>query len=146
MAELLSEVIIVILSRVPAKPPLHLRIICKWFRFLIDNTNFIFCHLNKSRDSIIILRQVSRLYELDLNSMDIVKELDHPLMCYSNHVKVLGSCNDLICICNIADDNVFWNPSICKHQVIPSEPLIHKEHKETSTITTILAACDYNHL
>ncbi|CAL5199586.1 unnamed protein product [Lathyrus oleraceus] len=143
MAELPSEVITEILSRVPAKPLLRLRSTCKWWRSLIDSTDFVFFHLNKSRDSIIILRQHSRLYELDLNSMDRVKELDHPLMCYSNRIKVLGSCNGLLCICNIADDIAFWNPSIRKHRVIPSEPLIRKETKENSAITTLLAARVY---
>lgn len=75
--------------------------------------------------------------------MDRVKELDHPLMCYSNRIKVLGSCNGLLCICNIADDIAFWNPSIRKHRVIPSEPLIRKETKENSAITTLLAARVY---
>ncbi|CAK8564445.1 unnamed protein product [Lathyrus sativus] len=143
MAELPSEVITEILSRVPAKPLLRLRIICKWWRSLIDSTDFVFFHLSKSRDSIIILRQHSRLFELDLNSMDRVKELDHPLMCYSNRIKVLGSCNGLLCICNIADDIAFWNPSIRKHRVIPSEPLIRKEPKENNAITTLLAARVY---
>ncbi|XP_058753567.1 F-box protein CPR1-like [Vicia villosa] len=143
MAELPSEVITEILSRVPAKPLLRLRTICKWWRSLIDSTDFVFFHLTKSRHSIIILRQNSRLFELDLNSMDRVKELDHPLMCYSNRIKVLGSCNGLLCICNIADDIAFWNPSIRKHRIIPSEPLIRKETKENHAITTLLAARVY---
>ncbi|CAI8611678.1 unnamed protein product [Vicia faba] len=143
MAELPSEVITEILSRVPAKPLLRIRATCKWWRSLIDSTDFVFFHLTKSRHSIVILRQHSRLYELDLNSMDRVKELDHPLMCYSNSIKVLGSCNGLLCICNIADDIAFWNPSIRKHRIIPSEPLIRKETKENTAITTLLAARVY---
>lgn len=143
MADLPTEVTTEILSRVPAKPLLRLRSTCKWWRNLIDSTDFIFLHLSKSRDSVIILRQHSRLYELDLNSMDRVKELDHPLMCYSNRIKVLGSCNGLLCICNIADDIAFWNPTIRKHRIIPSEPLIRKETNENNTITTLLAAHVY---
>ncbi|KAK2359105.1 F-box protein CPR1 [Trifolium repens] len=143
MADLPPEVITEILSLVPAKHLLRFRITCKWWRSLIDSTDFIFFHLNKSRDSVIILRQHSRLYELDLNSMDRVKELDHPLMCYSNRLKILGSCNGLLCICNIADDIAFWNPSIRKHRIIPSEPLIRKQPNENNTITTLLAARVY---
>ncbi|XP_004507627.1 F-box protein CPR1 isoform X2 [Cicer arietinum] len=151
MADLPSEVITEILSRIPVKPLLRLRCTCKLWRSLIDSTDFIFFHLTKSKDSNIILRQHSRLYELDLNSMDRVKELNHPLMCYSNRIKILGSCNGLLCICNIADDIAFWNPSIRKHRIIPSAPLIRKDKNSdentnansNAAVTTLLAARVY---
>ncbi|KAJ1427145.1 Galactose oxidase/kelch, beta-propeller [Sesbania bispinosa] len=140
MSDLPSEVITDILTRLPVKPLLRFRSTCKWWRSLIDSTHFTFEHLNKStKNSTIILRQYSRVYQLELDNLDKVEELNHPLMCYSNRIKVLGSCNGLICICNIADDIAFWNPSIRKHRILPSEPLNRHESDEK----TLLAARVY---
>ncbi|KAE9594744.1 putative galactose oxidase/kelch, beta-propeller, kelch-type beta propeller [Lupinus albus] len=41
-------------------------------------------------------------------------------MCYSNRIKLLGSCNGLLCISNVAEDIAFWNPSLRKYRIIPS--------------------------
>ncbi|WVY94975.1 hypothetical protein V8G54_034063 [Vigna mungo] len=40
------------------------------------------------------------------------------LSCYNNNTKVLGSCNNLICISNVADDIALWNPHLRKHQIL----------------------------
>ncbi|XP_057416459.1 F-box protein CPR1-like [Lotus japonicus] len=137
-----SEVITDILCRVPANSLLRFRSISKWWRSLIDSTHFIFLHLHKTTYSFLILRQHSHLYRIDLDSPNQAVEIDHPLMCYSNRIKILGSCNGLLCICNIADDIALWNPTLRKHRILPSEPLNRNKTPEENinNNTTFCAA------
>ncbi|WVZ03124.1 hypothetical protein V8G54_023930 [Vigna mungo] len=120
MANLPVEVITEILSRLPMKSVLQLRSTCKWWRSLIDTTDFIQFHLSKSHTTL-ILRHRSHLYTVDLQSLEKPLEITHPLMCYSNNIKVLGSCNNLIYISNFVDDIVLWNPHLCKHRILPAD-------------------------
>ncbi|BAT77324.1 F-box protein [Vigna angularis] len=120
MANLPVEVITEILSRLPVKSVLRLRSTCKWWRSLIDTTHFILFHLSKSHTTL-ILRHRSHLYTVDLQSLEKPLEITHPLMCYSNSIKVLGSCNGLICISNVADDIALWNPHLRKHRILPAD-------------------------
>ncbi|WCJ28138.1 F-box protein CPR1 [Euphorbia peplus] len=41
---------------------------------------------------------------------------NHLLRC---SIKVLGSCNGLVCICNVVDDMALWNPCTRMHHVLP---------------------------
>ncbi|XWS18124.1 hypothetical protein CRYUN_Cryun32bG0015000 [Craigia yunnanensis] len=41
-------------------------------------------------------------------------------MSYNHGIKILGSCNGLLCIRNIIEDMAIWNPSTRKHHVLPS--------------------------
>ncbi|TKY53953.1 F-box protein CPR30 [Spatholobus suberectus] len=121
MANLPIEVTTEILSRLPVKSVVRLRCTCKWWRSLIDTSHFILFHLSKS-ETTLILRHRSHLYSLDLKLLDDKPaELTHPLMCYSNSIKVLGSCNGLLCISNIADDIALWNPFLRKHRILPAD-------------------------
>ncbi|KAG4929172.1 hypothetical protein AAZX31_17G007900 [Glycine max] len=122
MANLPVEVVTEILSRLPVKSVIRLRSTCKWWRSIIDSRHFILFHLNKSHTSL-ILRHRSQLYSLDLKSLLDPNpfELSHPLMCYSNSIKVLGSSNGLLCISNVADDIALWNPFLRKHRILPSD-------------------------
>lgn len=123
MANLPVEVITEILSRLPVKSLLRCRSTCKCWRTLIDTTHFILFHLTKSHTALII-RHRSHLYSLDpqtLNCDHKPLELTHPLMCYSNSIKVLGSCNGLLCISNVADDIALWNPSLRRHRILPAD-------------------------
>ncbi|KAK7363828.1 hypothetical protein VNO77_05986 [Canavalia gladiata] len=128
MADLPAEVITDILSHLPVKSLLRLRATCKWWRSLIDKTHFIFFHLSKSIDTknwniSLLLRHRSHLYQVNLHALDEAVELNHPLMCYSSSINVLGSCNGLLCISNIADDFALWNPSLRKHRILPADRL-----------------------
>ncbi|KAG4401428.1 hypothetical protein GLYMA_07G265800v4 [Glycine max] len=121
MANLPVEVVTEILSRLPVKSVIRLRSTCKWWRSIIDSRHFVLFHLNKSHSSL-ILRHRSHLYSLDLKSPEQNPvELSHPLMCYSNSIKVLGSSNGLLCISNVADDIALWNPFLRKHRILPAD-------------------------
>lgn len=70
----------------------------------------------------LLLRKGPNLFSVDLDAPNDAVELPHPLMCYSNEIKVLGSCNGLLCICNVAEDIAFWNPSMKAHRLLPFLP------------------------
>ncbi|XP_014515474.1 F-box protein CPR30-like [Vigna radiata var. radiata] len=119
MANLSVEVITEILSRLPVKSALQLRSTCNWWRSLIDTIHFILFHLSKSHTTL-ILRHRSHLYTVNPQSLKKPLEITHPLMCYSNNIKVLGSCNNLIYISNVADI-ALWNPHLRKHRILPAD-------------------------
>ncbi|KAF8030251.1 hypothetical protein BT93_E2639 [Corymbia citriodora subsp. variegata] len=115
-----------ILDRLPVKSLLRFRAVSRLWRFMIDSPEFAKSHLSRSFESTanlsLFLRHSSSLYFLDLGSVPgvpVVSEMNYPLMCYSDQIRVLGSCNGLLCISNAADDVVVWNPSTRKHKFLP---------------------------
>ncbi|CAL0301118.1 unnamed protein product [Lupinus luteus] len=125
MPYLPSEVITVIFCYLPSTSLLRFRTVSKSLRSLIDSHHFISLHLTKSTtSSTAILSHQSDLYQLNLQTLTTSATssllLNHPLMCYSNRINLLGSCNGLLCISNVAEDIAFWNPSLRKYRIIPS--------------------------
>ncbi|XVF75222.1 hypothetical protein PTKIN_Ptkin13bG0170200 [Pterospermum kingtungense] len=112
-----------ILSRLPVKHLLRFRCVSKQWRSLIDDPDFIKLHLRHSLDShtnqTLIFRS-SDLHAADLACLGAFAKLEHPLMTYNHGIKILGSCNGLLCIRNIVEDMAIWNPSTRKHQLLPS--------------------------
>ncbi|XP_050368402.1 F-box protein CPR1-like [Argentina anserina] len=133
LAELPPEVIINILSRLHVGRLLCLRSVAKPWRSLIDSSYFKNLHLHHSTQSksnlTLILRKDSDLFCVDFDSLNDAVELTHPLMCYSNRIRVLGSCNGLLCICNVAEDIALWSPWIRKYRILPSLPSDRKRDK-----------------
>ncbi|XP_062013597.1 F-box protein CPR1-like [Rosa rugosa] len=133
LAELPPEVIINILSRLHVGRLLCFRSVAKPWRSLIDSSYFKNLHLLHSTQTksnlTLILRKDSDLYCVDFDSLNDAVELNHPLMCYSNRIRVLGSCNGLLCICNVAEDIALWSPWIKKYRILPSLPSDRKRDK-----------------
>ncbi|XP_027361651.1 F-box protein CPR1 isoform X2 [Abrus precatorius] len=137
MADLPPEVISDILSRLPVQSLLRFRATSKSWRWLIDSHHFMSLHLRRSINSTtnttLILRLESDLYEINFPTLDSpVNHLNHPLMCYSNNINLLGSCNGLLCICNVADDIAFWNPSLRQHRILPYIPTARRPDPDTA--------------
>lgn len=133
LAELPPEVIIKILSRLRVGRLLCMRSVAKSWRSLIDSSYFKNLHLHQSIETKsnlnLILRKDTDLYYIDFDSLNDAVELTHPLMCYSNRIRVLGSCNGLLCICNVAEDIALWSPWIKKYRILPSLPSDRKRDK-----------------
>nr|WRO64616.1 MYB transcription factor protein [Rosa persica] len=133
LAELPPEVVINILSRLHVGRLLCFRSVAKPWRSLIDSSYFKNLHLLHSTQTksnlTLILRKDSDLYCVDFDSLNDAVELTHPLMCYSNRIRVLGSCNGLLCICNVAEDIALWSPWIKKYRILPSLPSDRKRDK-----------------
>ncbi|KAF2306034.1 hypothetical protein GH714_009863 [Hevea brasiliensis] len=136
MSNLPLDMIAEILCRLPVKKLLCCRCVSKTWHALIDGPNFINLHLQHSiattSNKNVILKN-SDLYSIGFDQLNNFKQLDHPLMCYNHSIRVLGSCNGLLCICNVVDDIALWNPSIRKYTVLPFLPIELKRYLGTCT-------------
>ncbi|KAG2684445.1 hypothetical protein I3760_10G077600 [Carya illinoinensis] len=126
MASLPKDLLICILCHLPVKPLLQFRAVSKSWRHLFDSPVFVHLHLKNSigtgSNLALILQKDSVLYSVELDLLNDPVELAHPLMCYSHRIQVLGSCNGLLCIANVAEDIAFWNPAIRQHKFLPFLP------------------------
>ncbi|RDX64035.1 F-box protein CPR30, partial [Mucuna pruriens] len=136
MSDLPREVITDILSRLPVKSLLRFRSAAKWWRSLIDSQHFVTVHLRRSLacNTRLILRLEWDLYETDFPTVEVAVPLNHPLMCYSNNITLLGSCNGLLCISNVADDIAFWNPFLRQHRILPYLPVPRRPDPDTALL------------
>ncbi|TKY72232.1 F-box protein CPR30 [Spatholobus suberectus] len=137
MSDLPREVITDILSRLPVRSLLRFRSTSKSWRTLIESHHFNSLHLRRSltwnaTNTSLILRLDSDLYETNFPALDPPVPLNHPLMCYSNKITLLGSVNGLLCISNVADDIAFWNPSLRKHRILPYLPVPRRADPDTT--------------
>ncbi|PSS29074.1 F-box protein [Actinidia chinensis var. chinensis] len=127
MADLPSEIVADILSRLPVKPLLCFRSVSKPWCALIDSPDFIKTHLSRSiqtqTDLSLILSDTiePRLHSLCLDSLDRAIELNPPLR--KNRTQVWGSSNGLLCLANAAHDVVLWNPWTKKYHKLPVSPV-----------------------
>ncbi|CAL5441383.1 unnamed protein product [Camellia sinensis] len=119
MSSLPEEVLADILSRLPVKQLLRFRSVSSLWRALIDSSDFVKLHLNRSIETknnlSLILRDNHRLYSIEFDSLSsavTAVQLDHhPLRCQDYGTEVWGSCNGLLCLANALDTLVLWNPS-----------------------------------
>ncbi|KAJ8770445.1 hypothetical protein K2173_017936 [Erythroxylum novogranatense] len=147
MSNLPPEMIAAILCRLPAKELVFFRCVSKPWCSLIDAPNFIRLHLRHSlqtSSNLNLILKNSTAYSVSFDSLEAPKELDHPLMCYNHCIKVLGSCNGLLCISNVVNDVALWNPSTRKHLVLPSLPFELKRYYGTCTCRVYVYGFGYD--
>ncbi|XP_021750779.1 F-box protein CPR30-like isoform X2 [Chenopodium quinoa] len=131
MAILPTDLIAIILSKLPVKILLRFLSVCKSWNSLIKTPNFIKLHLNQtliSNSERHLLLYYPFLYsaELDTHHDQITfSELHHPLN--PQQVHLFGSCNGVICIADPSKtDIVLFNPIIKSYRNLPvnqiSEP------------------------
>ncbi|KAJ0533566.1 putative F-box domain-containing protein [Helianthus annuus] len=116
--DLPNEIIIDILSRLPVKSLLQFRRVSKHFRNLISDTRFIKSHLKKAealsthhRILVPTSALLSLNYNLSPNDINASIELNCPFLNSRNAIKILGSCNGLVCIIDGSKDLTIYNPS-----------------------------------
>lgn len=126
MADVPLDLVADIICRLPAKAILRFRRVSKTWKCLIDCSRFVNLQLKKSIESQthrrLIIRKNSDLFSVDLDPFDSAVELIHPLMCYGSRIRIWGSCNGILCICNVAEDIALWNPLTRKYRILPSLP------------------------
>ena len=126
-----EEIITEILARLPFKSLLRFRCVCKSWRDIIAASHFVKKHLsckkNKSRLLFLQKHPQSIDYEVTNKVWDANRELQFPVQfpsCKSNwHViRVLGSCNGLICF-EFESVGVFLcNPCTRDFNMLPEPP------------------------
>ncbi|XP_052111710.1 F-box/kelch-repeat protein At3g23880-like [Arachis duranensis] len=133
-ALLLCEVVMEILSWVPAKPVTRLKLVCKSWNSIISHPHFVKLHLHRSPKNAILLftrAQALTLGEEEKQSLVLTtvesfiqnpsSSLDAQENRHSLHVEdwVSGSCNGLVCVADIlfhSNDDIcdiwfrLWNP------------------------------------
>lgn len=130
-----------ILSRLSVDDLLRFRCISKSWCAQIDDAGFIKTHLKKffnTYSSLYLLFADSHpnsLYFASFASLGNAVELDNPLKGPSDahhNIKMVGSCNGLICYGNAAGTIALLNPLTTKHHILPFLPLdFHLEGKST---------------
>ncbi|CAJ2664048.1 unnamed protein product [Trifolium pratense] len=94
MTNIPPELFTNILSLLPVPSLLRVRSTSKSIRSLIDSINFINLHLKNSFNFnlSLILRHNSDLYQIDFSNLTTAVQLNHPLMCYSDGVRLQVTC------------------------------------------------------
>ncbi|XP_050219562.1 F-box/kelch-repeat protein At3g06240-like [Mercurialis annua] len=126
MSEFLPEEIVVqILSRLPAKSVLKFSCVCKLWNCIIKNPNFISTFSsNKHNHYICLLRSFSDQLSLHMDNEDLDEYLSLNLPFNVGNIFIAAGCsNGLVCLYYVtAYKFIFWNPSIRKSWLI-NEPI-----------------------
>jgi len=147
-AELPTDILAEIFSRLPVQSLLRFRSTSKSLKSLIDSHKFINLHLKNSLNFNLILRHKTDLYNLHFPHLTNAVPLNHPFKHRSNNIALLGSCNGLLAISNgeiaftnpyDANEITFWNPTIRKHRIIPFLPVPIPPPSQSDNIN--FAAC-----
>ncbi|CAN4082035.1 unnamed protein product [Withania somnifera] len=124
-----KEIISNILSRLPVKTLLRFRCVCKQWKKLISNPNFIATHfrhsstLQRSGSSLLIgsRHPKSNNHVLSLyNPPESVVELDNPFPCFFPNMYILGPCNGIVCLFNPPWGELItlWNPAMRQSKMV----------------------------
>ncbi|CAH8310841.1 unnamed protein product [Eruca vesicaria subsp. sativa] len=120
--------------RLPAKTLVRFQALSKPCYHLINSPDFISSHLTrvlKTNDHLmILLRGALHLYSVDLDSLDTVSDVDHPMK-RGGPTEVFGSCNGLIGLSNSPTDLAIFNPSTRQIHRIPPSPVDLPEGSST---------------
>ncbi|KAM7488233.1 hypothetical protein LguiB_025717 [Lonicera macranthoides] len=139
MWDLNDEIIEEILARLPAKSLVRFNLVCKQWRYLISDPNFVRKHLNhvlvdeSNNHHKLIVHSSPHFYSIDyhceesLDSSTSTKR-DFPLQS-TNGLYFLGSCNGLLLLgfydkTYLYNALVLWNPSFTDYNLLPESSFI----------------------
>ncbi|XP_059663115.1 F-box protein At3g07870-like [Cornus florida] len=154
------DLLIQILRRLPVKSLIRFTSVCKSWYFLITNPNFITTHLNqtiasnKNQNRPLLLRYYNKddekeHYTLrhDDETFSRFLELEFPFKCQLGYVRIVGSCNGLLCLSDdfFANTNgiFLWNPSIRQSLVLPAPNKPESPHMFVLGFGVDIATNDY---
>ncbi|XP_050253476.1 F-box/kelch-repeat protein At3g23880-like isoform X3 [Quercus robur] len=133
-----DEIVLEILARLPVKPVLRLRCVCKSWYSYITNSNFISTHLNHNHhhDDYVIHKPKPFPYHPSSRSnlqvctlafdrtFETISEFRIPFNFPSGYPGLVGSCNGILCFTDFITSNpkdvYLWNPSIRKFKRLPN--------------------------
>ncbi|XP_026419518.1 F-box protein CPR1-like [Papaver somniferum] len=137
-----EEIQIEILLRLPAKPLLSCKCVCKHWYALILTSGFVKTHMTVQKNNPILMLKDSgdRIYSIGYDSLpsssvceikDRVIKVDHPFKSSLLHYcdGLLGSCNGIICTWlsyyGGGNRNLFclWNPATTEYKELPESPI-----------------------
>lgn len=120
------ELVIDILTMVPAKPVLQFKCVSKEWLKVISNPNFIKRHVSQSirtnSGGTLIVHQGSTLYTVDFHNSNFrATQLYFPEKInipQPGKLRIVGSCNGLLCI-EFGSQIGFYNPVTQAHKIMP---------------------------
>ncbi|XP_026400696.1 F-box protein CPR1-like isoform X2 [Papaver somniferum] len=131
-----EDILINILLRLPFKSISLCRCVCKFWRTLLSNRNFVKTHydlaVEKNYPNTILREYVNSkqlIYSLNMSASECeIKSIDK--LCYpfesKGHVEILGSSNGLLCIrageCHDESTICIWNPTTKEYKKVPRSP------------------------
>ncbi|KAK1432083.1 hypothetical protein QVD17_08973 [Tagetes erecta] len=132
-----DDIIRDILSRLPVKSLLQFRCVSKHFRGLISDNHFIKSHLKKAESLSThhrILVPVSPLlslnYSLPPTDINASIELSCPFQNPRSVIKIVGSCNGLVCLIHGLRDLTIYNPSTRCLKPFQSPQQLHSDSNQ----------------
>ncbi|KAE8099237.1 hypothetical protein FH972_017234 [Carpinus fangiana] len=130
-----------ILLRLPVKPLVRFRLVCKSWSALLKNRDFMTTHLSRSAnhgcDHLLVNSHGAENHTMSLLSsgaIDAAVKIETPL---EEKVKLImaGSCDGLICLYKSLLI-LLWNPAIREHKILPT-PRIHPTFPSTLSWVSI---------
>lgn len=128
MSKLSQDTIRDILSRLPVKSVCRFRCVSKTWLHLTHEPHFIATHLGRHQKQKLILSSNKSLFSLDqeapIDDDMLPSELDYPLKGDPNNlwIRLLGSCNGLVCIMPQPEAFFVFNPSTRESMRVPDCP------------------------
>ncbi|KAK1368168.1 F-box domain-containing protein [Heracleum sosnowskyi] len=148
------DMIDLVLCRVPVKPLLRFRCVCKGWCSLIDSNAFVKKHVKTTIEcnnggGLLINDDAGKIYLADFDSLDdgsaAVVEISNSLQTILSGVEVFSAANGLVCAAKNEMNEIFlFNPSTRKARKLPSAPA---EFPRTfDTVETSICGFGYDHV
>ncbi|KAL3519335.1 hypothetical protein ACH5RR_017484 [Cinchona calisaya] len=134
MPNLPWEIIVDILSRLPATSLLRFRCVSKPWCSFIDSPDFIKIHLSQSKktsSNLSLILGFLGIYSIDFDSLDCARVLK-PAFSTSD---VSNSCNGLVLLMGPNQTPFLWNPSTRKYKTLPDSPLKYPDDGDASSFS-----------
>ena len=131
---LLEDVLIEILSKLPVNSLMRFSVVCKRWHALIKVPTFISNHL-KNRENVahLLISHRDKLTNKRLVSIFTNDNLDKfvtqhipPFFKESfGHIRLIGPCNGIVCLYRFPDNIALWNPLIREFKTLPISRIAH---------------------
>ncbi|KAB1201526.1 hypothetical protein CJ030_MR0G003213 [Morella rubra] len=136
MNNLPEDIIVEILLQLPVKPLLRFRCVSKRWFSLISDPHFAKSHFKRAseRTQRLLLSTSLRLGSLEVDKPfgngSAVKKLNFPFKQRGRRVKILGSCNGLVCVSLYGHKDFYiWNPSTGDCRKLPDPAIaVHRKN------------------
>ncbi|KAM5554636.1 F-box/kelch-repeat protein [Rosa sericea] len=118
-----DDLLIDILSRLPVKTLIQFRCVCKSWRALISDSHLVTMHLRRFNRRRRLLFSVAPFQSIDITALNdavcSVSSTSLALPIPVETLKIVGSCNGLICLVKNSSLIIFWNPSTRVTRFLP---------------------------
>ncbi|XP_015168124.1 F-box protein CPR30-like [Solanum tuberosum] len=126
-----EDIIFEILTRLHVTSLIRFKCVCKFWYSLIKNPNFISKHLHNlnnkqnhlhlliSRRGNITNKRILSLSQNDTFNVFINQDFPEYFKDKFGHVRLIGPCNGIVCLCGYPYNIVLWNPSIRDYKILP---------------------------